>query len=101
MDIGTLCEKIWTSTVHFIKKQYFPRAQSEERKYLETGLTAVGANSSLVVGGRGEEWALETLVKMACNQIRRPKKPFESFYNIFASYIMYVHLFDSKRKDMF
>jgi hypothetical protein len=37
-----------------LKKQYLPRAHMEERRELETGLIAVGVNSSLVAGGRGD-----------------------------------------------
>jgi hypothetical protein len=48
-------------------KQYFTSALTEERKELETCLTADGANSSLVIAREREstadKWALETLVK--------------------------------------
>ncbi len=47
-----------------LTKQYFLRAHLDERKELETGLIAVGVNSSLVVGekrGQWTTWALELL----------------------------------------
>jgi hypothetical protein len=37
---------------NLVSKQYFPRAHMKERKLLETGSIAVGANSSLAADER-------------------------------------------------
>ncbi len=38
-----------------LRTKYIPRAHTEQRQELETGLIAAGANSSLVVGQRGQQ----------------------------------------------
>jgi hypothetical protein len=65
-----------------LTKQYFLRVHSEEGKELETGLIAVGANSSLVVGvERGQQligpWKL--LKRGPPNQTIRSLPPLHSY----------------------